>query len=142
MAQPTLSLNPLACEALPGAKISYATNPNQIGNFGLPDYIVKQMADPQNTQGSHVRGNVYEGVVIGSGSSNNNLTIGEIDPLTGTVVQGVYYVRPAYANFMTGTLQVNKSNVVCTQPSPAPRARVGPGGPFRPRGLYDNLTTF
>ena len=113
-----------------------------IGNFGLPDYTVKQMADPQNTVGSHLRGNVHSGVVVGSGHSNMNLRTGEIDPLTGTVVQGVYHVRPAYANFVTGTLQVNKTNVVCTTGPAAGGLALssGPASPFQPNSLYNNLS--
>ena len=142
MAQPTPSLNPLACAASPGAKISYATNPALIGNLGLPDYVVKQMADPQNTVGSHLRGNVHSGVVVGCGSTNANLITGEIDPLTGTVVQGVYYVRPAYANFVTGTRQVSKSNVVCTTPQTTTGVSAPLSPAFRPQSLYDNLSAF
>lgn len=112
MAMNVPSYNPLACSAMLGHTITYRRDPDLLG-FAYPPPTT-QGDIPTPTGQNHVRDNVWKGIVLGCASMPTSTPVGQVDPVSGAVVQAVYQVQDPYAHFNNGYVEVKASNVIDT----------------------------
>ena len=109
----------LSCSFQIGDEIVYARDPS------LTDaYPPQGIVDP-----NHVRDNIWKATVVGCKQPD---LVGEADPRTGEIQQGVYVVKDLYTNVAQGSREVKVTNVI----NKAPEDTGNPFDPVEPKGLW------